>query len=257
MAFWETVSLLSGLLQAVGYLLYFRGSLRSEILPNPTTWLLFAYDTTILVLLHATLGAEPMLLLLPAVCATCSIGVAVLSWARVGFAWPAQGVDRTALFACVALTAAYVALSIMGHHGWISAGLHRAAAIAILVFSNASTAVSFLPLLHSVRRHPASERPAPWLIWALAYLLLLMATLAIHGWNELELVLYPICNLALHLAVAVLAAPARLAAVSRADRSGSSPPAPAHLPALPPQPGAWPRRVAARPAAAPPAVRRR
>jgi hypothetical protein len=36
-AFWEIVSLLSGLLQAARYFLYFRGSLRSEILPNPTT----------------------------------------------------------------------------------------------------------------------------------------------------------------------------------------------------------------------------
>jgi hypothetical protein len=45
-----------------------------------------------------------------------------------------------------------------------------------------------------------------------------MATLAIHGWSELELILYPVCNLALHLAVAVLAAPARLPAVSRAGQ---------------------------------------
>jgi hypothetical protein len=44
----DALSLLSGLLQAAGYVIYVRGSLRHEILPNPTTWLLFAYDTTLL-----------------------------------------------------------------------------------------------------------------------------------------------------------------------------------------------------------------
>lgn len=62
---------------------------------------MFAYDTTLLLILHAALGADPMLLLLPAMCASCSIGVAVLGWAKVGYRWPEQGVDR------VALTAAY------------------------------------------------------------------------------------------------------------------------------------------------------
>jgi hypothetical protein len=80
-------------------------------------------------------------------------------------------VDRAALVGCVALTAAYVGLSVMADQGWISDSLHRAATIAILVFSNASTAVSFVPLLRSVRCHPASERAAPWLVWALAHLI--------------------------------------------------------------------------------------
>ncbi len=208
MLVWDVLSLTSGALQAAGYFLYFRGSLRAEILPNPTTWLLFAYDTTILVLLHAALGADPVLLLLPAVCASCSIGVAAVSWAKIGFAWPAQGVDRIALVGCLALTAAYVALSVMGQRGWISPDLRHAATIGILLCSNGSTVMSFVPLLRSVRQHPASERAAPWLVWAAAYALLLVSTLAIHGWHEAGLVVYPICNFALHLAVAALAAPA-------------------------------------------------
>ena len=205
----EVLSLLSGLFQAVGYFLYVRGTLRHEIVPNPTTWLLFAYDTTLLVLLHTTLGADPLILLLPAVCASCSIGVAALSWARLGFYWPDEGLDQAAVVGCLGLTVGYAALTVLADQGAISSELRRGAYIAMLVFSNGSTIVSFVPLLRSMRRHPASERPAAWLVWAVAYGLLLASTMLIHKWSEPELVLYPICNMTLHLAVAGLSLPAR------------------------------------------------
>lgn len=79
----------------------------------------------------------------------------------------------------------------------------------MLVFSNGGTVVSFVLLIRSVRRHPASERPAAWLVATAAYALLLASTLFIHGAAELELLLYPICNMALHLMVAWLSSPIR------------------------------------------------
>ena len=109
------LSLLSGLLQAAGYFLYFRGSLRHEILPNATTWLMFAWDTTLLVVLHASLGASPMILLLPTVCASCSIAVAAVSWAKRGFRWPDDDVDRFALTSCAVLTIGYATSSSWRH----------------------------------------------------------------------------------------------------------------------------------------------
>ena len=69
--------------------------------------------------------------------------------------------------------------------------------------------MSFVPLLRSVWRDPASERPAAWLVWASAYALLLASTLMHHGWLEPELAIYPICNVLLHVAVAWLSSPWR------------------------------------------------
>ncbi len=203
------LSVLSGLLQAAGYFLYFRGSLRHEILPNASTWLMFAWDTTLLVVLHASLGASPMLLLLPTVCASCSIAVAAVSWAKRGFRWPDDEVDRFALTSCGVLTIGYATLVILAAQGLVSSDLHRAANIAMLLFSNGSTIVSFVPMIHTVRRNPATERPAAWLVWACAYALLLASTMLIHGWSEPELVLFPIVNFALHLLIAWLSSPAR------------------------------------------------
>ena len=203
------LALLSGLLQAIGYIIYVRGSLRREIEPNGATWMMFAYDTTLLVILHATLGANFTILLLPAVCATCSIGVAVLGWLRAGFRWPEQRADRAALVSCLLLTAGYVGLTVLLVHGLISRELHRNANIALVIFSNGSTCMSFVPLLRSVWRDPASERPAAWLVWASAYALLLASTLMHHGWLEPELAIYPICNVLLHVAVAWLSSPWR------------------------------------------------
>lgn len=209
------LSLCSGLLQAIGYMIYVRGSLRREIEPNGTTWLMFAYDTTLLVILHATLGANFTILLLPAVCASCSIGVAVLGWLRSGLRWPAQRTDRVALVSCLLLTAGYVGLAVLLVHDLISRELHRNANIALVVLSNGSTCMSFVPLLRSVWRDPASERPAAWLVWASAYALLLASTLLHHGWLEPELAIYPICNLLLHVAVGWMCLPWRRLAVTR------------------------------------------
>ena len=203
------LALFSGLLQAIGYMIYVRGSLRREIEPNGTTWMMFAYDTTLLVILHATLGADFTILLLPAVCATCSIGVAVLGWLRSGLRWPEQRTDRAALVSCLLLTAGYVGLTVLLVHDLISRELHRNASIALVVFSNGSTCMSFVPLLRSVWRDPASERPVAWLVWASAYALLLASTFLHHGWLEPELAIYPICNLLLHVAVAWMSSPWR------------------------------------------------
>jgi hypothetical protein len=211
----NALSLLAGVMQAIGYFIYLRGSVRREIDPNATTWLMFAYDTTLLVILHATLGADPMILLLPAVCASCSIGVAVLGWFRTGLRWPEDRTDRTALTSCLLLTAGYVSVTVLLTQGLISSELHRHASIALLVFSNSTTCVSFLPLLRSVWRDRASERPGAWLVWSLAYGLLVVSTLLHQGWRAPELALYPVCNMLLHLTVAWLAYPGRRLVAAR------------------------------------------
>ena len=207
LSFGEWLCVFSGILQAFGYLVYFRTAWRDEIDPNPATWLMFAYDTTLLVLLHAALGAKPAILFLPTVCATCSIVVALIGWRRVGFCWP-RGGDRAAMLGCLVLTAAYVGITGLAAQDLISGAFRRSADI-VLLFSNGSTCVSLVPLLHVLWRDHAVERPAAWLIWAGAYGFLLASTLLVQGTREAALLVYPVCNIVLHGLVAWLCRPRR------------------------------------------------
>lgn len=46
------LGIVAAALQAAGYLVYGSRVLRRDILPNPTSWLMFAYGTTLLFILE-------------------------------------------------------------------------------------------------------------------------------------------------------------------------------------------------------------
>lgn len=199
-----TLAVVAGLLQALGYAVYFFKSVRHETEPNPTTWLMFAYGTTLLTVLEWDREATPTLLILPIVCATLSVGVAILCKVRGTLKWPSDQYSRAALMTDVSLTVGYVLVALASFTPFVTDEQRTVLALAFLVLTNMSTAVSFVPLLKDTWEDPKSEHPLAWSIWTMAYSTLGIVTFLEKGaWTEL--MIYPVSCALLHGLVGLFA----------------------------------------------------
>jgi len=189
-------------LQAAGYAFYGSKVLRSDVQPNPLSWLMFAYGTTLLLVVEWDRGAGFALLALPAVCALSSVAVAVYALHNSKIWWSEHILERTSFVLDVLLTVAYISTWLLLINGLIVETQKDWADILILVCVNIATFTSFYPLLRQVYHHPYTEHATPWTIWALAYLTLGVATIA-EGGIATELLLYPVINVALHGWIAI------------------------------------------------------
>lgn len=192
-----------GALHAGAYVLYVRFAYRDVVRPNPTTWLMWAYGTALLVVLEWDQGAAPIVLLLPAVCAVCSIVVALFCWRRGCLTWPEKPSDRAAFSIDLALTVAYVLLILFEARGLLSGMGEARLKTILLVLVSGSTFVSYWPILRSTRRNPQNEHWLAWAVWTAAYGLLLIVTIASHGGSlaAVQFWLYPLSCLLLTGAV--------------------------------------------------------
>jgi hypothetical protein len=202
------LGIIAGILQIIGYALYIRKTLHSEIEPNPATWLMFAYGTTLLTILEFDVGAEPGLLILPITCAVLGAYVAWLCWHRGRLSWPEDLEDRIAFIADLALTVAYVTTWYLLTRGTINENERETLTLLFLLFSNMTTITAFVPLLRGARQHPHKERPLAWLVWTCAYIVLGIATIQEHGLATV-LLIYPASSAFLHGLVGWLSRPAR------------------------------------------------
>ena len=137
--------------------------------PNPISWLMFAYGTTFLVMIEAGLGATWRELMLPVFCAISSIAVAVLAWRNRKGVVSLTMYDWWTFRIDVMLTIAYIALWTLLWSGVIGADYRDTVLAALLAGISATTLTAFMPLIRSAFRNPASEHPAPWFVWSIAY----------------------------------------------------------------------------------------
>ena len=187
----------ASILQAFGYLAYVTQVLKKEIRPNAASWTMFAYGTTLLVLLEWERDANVFLLAFPMICAFCSVCVAIYCWRRGGGLWPRHAVDRSSFVLDLMITAAYIAGWVLLTTGDISHGQKSQIDLGLLVCWNIGVLTAFFPLLREVYHHPHSERSFPWMIWTVAYGLLAIVTIASEG-EVNELALYPMINMIVH-----------------------------------------------------------
>lgn len=214
----SVAAIASGILHVTGYLLYIRGSLSNDINPNPVTWLMFAYGTTLLTFLEYENDASWRELVLPIACTAGALLVAGICAARGRMRMPETGIELSAFVADVALTIGYAAFWWASHGDLITdPALKLLSPIGFLVCSNATTFTAFVPILASTSARPSEERATPWIVWTLAYTALFVATLpSVHGYENSVLLIYPVMNLTLHGAVALLALSGVWAAAARA-----------------------------------------
>lgn len=199
----EVLAVQAGIVQALGYALYVRYVVRERITPNPTSWLMFAYGTSVLVLVEYAIGASWRELALPGVCAACAVAVAGICAFRRQLGWPEDNVERWAFLSDVALTVGYVGAWALSRAEAIGEETRQVANVALLIGLNATTITSFIPILRSTWREPFHERPEPWLVWTLAYGLLLLTTLWSGG--HPALLIYPVLAVLMHGCIGVLA----------------------------------------------------
>lgn len=197
------LSVCAALLQGLGYIVYIRMSLKHAVNPNGATWFMFAYGVTVLTFLEWDSGAGLGLLLLPIVCATLAIFTAYLCWKRGSIKWPNDWEDRVAFLADVVLTLLYISTAYLASADTLTEIQKQNMLNVFLIASNATAVTSFAPLIRGVRRDPAVEKALPWAIWTGAYVILGAATYMTDGLSNL--LIYPIVNMVLHGAVAVLA----------------------------------------------------
>jgi hypothetical protein len=158
---------------------------------------MFAYGTSLMLFLEWRAGATWEVLLLPGVCATMSIVVALMCFKKRN-PGAATKPERWAFGADLVLTFAYLALvSSNGSGPLINAGF--------VIAGNLTTITAFLPILISTWHEPDNEKAAPWLFWTFAYGLLTAATWLSTGLSAPTLLIYPVASVILHGGVAVLA----------------------------------------------------
>lgn len=189
------LAILSGLLQATGYLFYIRKSLTHEVDPNPATWFMFAYGTAVLAVLEWKNGATPVILILPIVCATLSIYLAFKIWQGGNLKRP-DNTDLIAVVVDVLLTIINVGVWIAHRNGWVSESVQDSLLWVSLIASNLGTFTSFAPLVRNTWIDSTKEHWLPWTIWSSAY-----ATLSLVTWLEQSswvFLIYPVSNMFVH-----------------------------------------------------------
>jgi hypothetical protein len=182
----------------LAYLFYIRLFLRDSIRPNPISWIMFSYGTSLILFLEWRAGATWDVLFLPGVCAFMSIVVALLCLRRGSIA-PSGRAERLAFGADLGLTLGYIAL--VGSNGsgpFFNAGF--------IIAGNLTAVTAFIPILISTWRNPSDEHVLPWAVWTLAYGLLGVTTWLSSGLSEPALLIYPVVSVFLHGCVAILAA---------------------------------------------------
>jgi hypothetical protein len=195
----------SGILQVLGYLLYIQKSLRNEIEPNPTSWLMFAYGTTLLTFLEWDLGAGWQLLTVPTLCAACSAFVAFGCCSFTGRLVPTDKLDRLSLGLDLLLTFSYGSGWLLFGHSLIDSGQKETIDLFLLICWNVGILTSFAPLLRQNYAHAEREQPLPWAVWTGAYATLSVITMQQKGVNAL--LLYPVLNTLVHGYVACHSGP--------------------------------------------------
>jgi hypothetical protein len=201
------LGLTAGLLQALAYAAYFRQVLAEDCRPNGMTWLMWTYGTAVLFFIEYDMGAPFAVLVLPAVCLLCSIGVAGYAFARAS-CLPPERQDWAVLSLDLGITIGYVVL-VMGSDA-VETGL------VFVLLTGLTNFTSSWPIMRTTYREPHNERPIAWFIWSAAYALLaLVAMIEDMPWPYL---VYPLCSLVVHLAIGFFTL--ETMAARRARRSG-------------------------------------
>lgn len=206
MTFILSIGLLSGALQFLGYIFYIKKTGKDEISPNPTTWLIFAFDTTLLTILEGVAGAKISILFLPIMCSAGALYVAWLIRRSGKLTWPTDSVDAYILKIGIFIGLAYSIIFTLWHFSFVPASFLYFTGFIFLILSNINTFVAFIPIIREVHKDPLHEHAGPWTIWTIAYLLLGIVTFMEVGTEISGLIfyMYPLSCLVLHGLIAYL-----------------------------------------------------
>lgn len=193
------LGLAAGALQVVAYTIYTLQVVRAECRPNGMTWLMWSYGTLVLLIIEWDVGAPVSILILPAVCAACSLFVAGYAFARSAYIAPDRQ-DWAVLGLDVMILAGYVAFA----YGLVASADRDVDQSMVFVFlTGATTLTSSWPILRTTFLEPGHERPAAWFVWCAAYTAM-GAAMILEGLSW-QYGVYPVLSVAIHLAIGIFA----------------------------------------------------
>ncbi len=188
----QILGVLAGILQIAGYWIYGRASLASDIKPNAASWAAWSFGSLINLISYASLTQGDWKKdALPAACSFCCLTMTVVLLLKGHMHKPREPWEWCAFV--IDAVASLVFLATLGQP----------------VFANTlvqvGTVASFVPVVRDTLSSPENEKPAPWVVWSLAYAtLLLVVLLDRDSENTVAEALYPATCLALHSLVACL-----------------------------------------------------
>ena len=198
-------ALVASVLQLLGYIVYM---LKTDITPEPLSWFMWGSTTWIIAIIEADTMiqvhqewqfvpfGQRSLLVLPILCGCMSAIIAFRCWKRGKISWPREFQNKLALTLSFSIVCIYILGWLFLRMEVIEHGTREYFAIILLVLLSLVTITEFSPIVRNTVKNPGDEKSIPWIIWTVAYLLLLIAT----GWETgfSYLLVYPMINILLH-----------------------------------------------------------
>ena len=182
-----SLSIVSGLLHILAFVIYNKQVLQGTSEPNRATWILWAFITTLNVSSYNIMSGDWVKCLLPLAGSVACILTFLLSLFR-------KKLSVMDVWGYIALSIGVISVLVWWHS--------RSATYANLILQF-SFIVSFVPTYLGVWKDPTKEKAAPWYIWGFAYVL--TTIVVILRWeNQYQDLAYPICGLIFHVMVGVL-----------------------------------------------------
>lgn len=190
MSIFEVIGLLAGIVQIVGYVWYISYVVRGVIKPNTGSWLIWAYGNAIVCWSYIAMGNELTFReSLPFICSIFSFIAAIIFLFLRRFEKPTS-LEIKILLADIAITAF-----------WLLTGESAITQVLLQV----SVIISFFPIVKETKDNPSNERPGPWVVWTVAYILLFFAEFPQGFWMWI----YPLQYLIWHGIMGILSAKSR------------------------------------------------
>lgn len=199
------IALFASLLQLSAYIVYIY---TSDIEPEPLAWFMWGSTTWIIALMEAdsmilarsgwanVTSGEKALLVLPILCGCVSALIAFKCWRKGKISWPTEWQGQIAVVLGTGFSVLYIFALFLLRTGQIANDQHENIVFWLLVMLSSVTIIEFTPIIRNTIKNPDDEKPVPWVIWTLAYVLLSCATYLETGITSL--LVYPLLNVLLH-----------------------------------------------------------
>lgn len=181
------ISILSGVTQLWGYLIYAKYTIFGKIRPNAASWSIWAFGAVLESLSYIYLTGDVFKNILPIVCAISAVLFFIVCIVKGYFSRPSN------------FEISIVVLDIIIIIIWFITKSPFYANILLVI----TAVISFLPLIVNVYKNPKYEDSFPWFIWTLAYGLQIIVVF--FRFEKAEDLIYPVVFFILHIIVAFLA----------------------------------------------------
>lgn len=185
-------SVIAGLLQLIGYIIYYKKVLTGSIVPNTASWLIWAIGGILTTSSYIFVSKDIVKDILPIVCSLTVVFIFILCLLRGKFG-KIDSFEWVIIILDIGITLYWY--------------FSKDAFITNVLFV-LSAFPSFIPIIRAAWKNPENESSLPWVIWSLAYVCMTITVLLRYDkWQDL---FYPVALFCLHIIIAALASDFRI-----------------------------------------------